>query len=526
SVSMLIRVRERGKTAQQQDISNMPACCWFAQKKAMTRYCPRAVPEPIDFALFSPNAPLVTKDPVTIYYIFYGNFTDLEISRIINYPKHISDPSTVPKRWSVATKYYDVQGNFVNKEVKFGGSVHDKDYSYGYNLSTTHSSYFNLNGIPIEQSDLGKIILEHVGNGKTFPYDSHAIYSVVSPPDVHVQECPMYYCYGGYQFSWKATIDDEERVINHAFVPAIMGFSSVAGDLDTAPNGDTGRYVVDFVVQAIHHEASRPDPFVNIAWQDQNTKSLQIENGDACEYDQFILRNLRFTKSSLNATGRYYNTIINNQIYAIQDIWGFDDQGIQSCYSSTVRTRNNEFKAVSAAVNPVTATDGIKNYNGPVNVPCKGFYNSKSYGGYHTLGGEDACHFIYQGPSILRTLEAHQIIVVNATFDLPIMLASKVNEANAVMTFHDDVNPPTVTDDGKVLVVYQDDWKLVPDANGITRQVDFGVSYWCRALVDGIWYVGATNKFKDSCEMNINRVYTAVLTTDASVSLLVKPAPK
>ncbi|KAJ3331182.1 hypothetical protein HDU76_003843 [Blyttiomyces sp. JEL0837] len=478
--------------------------------------------KPFDFVLYNTDAPVLTRDPVTIYYIFYGNFSNLEMWRITNYSKHITDPSTKPNWWSIATKYYDGQGNFVDKHVKFGGSVHDTDYSYGYNLSTTQAAYKKKINVPIEETDVAKIILGHVGNGKMFPYSSMAIYSLITSPDVHFQDCPND-CYSGNHLSMKVVIDGEERSVNHAFIPSITGSFFVASDLDTAPNGDTGRYVVDSVIQTMHHEIFE-------GFSDEPVSKTP---------DFFILRNLRFTKSSLNATGRYYNTIINNQIYALQDIWGFDDQGIQSCYSSTTHTRDNEFKALSVAVNPVTAADGIKNYAGPINVPCKGFYISKSYGGYHTLSGEDVCHFVYQGPSLLNIIEGNGIVFINATFDLPESyqilshnhahyewrLASEVNEANAVMTFDDDVNPPTVTDDGKVLVVYQDDWRLVPDENGITRQVDFGVSYWCRALVNGVWYVGAT-KFKGSCEMNIDGVYKSVPKTDSSVSLLVKPAPK
>ncbi|KAJ3327179.1 hypothetical protein HDU76_012271, partial [Blyttiomyces sp. JEL0837] len=210
--------------------------------------------EPFNFALTSPDSPVMTKTPITIYYIFYGNFTDLEMSRITNYAKYISAPSTKPNWWSIATKYYDGQGNFVNKEVKFGGSVHDKEYVYGYNLSTTYTSLFDPSAVPIEKSDVGKIILGHVGNGKTFPYDPQAIYSLVTPPEVLVQECRPNHCYGAYHFSWPATIDGQERLINHAFAPTLIADQEVATDIDTAPNGDTGRNIVDFVVQALHHE--------------------------------------------------------------------------------------------------------------------------------------------------------------------------------------------------------------------------------------------------------------------------------
>ncbi|KAJ3287613.1 hypothetical protein HDU76_007795 [Blyttiomyces sp. JEL0837] len=48
---------------------------------------------------------MVVGSPISIYYIFYGNFTDLEVSRIENYATHISDPSTKPDRTNITTTF-------------------------------------------------------------------------------------------------------------------------------------------------------------------------------------------------------------------------------------------------------------------------------------------------------------------------------------------------------------------------------------------------------------------------------------
>ncbi|KAJ3333265.1 hypothetical protein HDU76_009923 [Blyttiomyces sp. JEL0837] len=496
--------------------------------------------EQFNFALLNPTpGAVLTGSPISVYYIFYGNFTDLEVSRITNYSKYISAPSTKPNWWSIATKYYDGQGNYVNKHIEFGGSVVDMSYSYGFNLSTTYTSLFNTSGIPIEKSGVARILVDNIGNGKPFSYDPHGIYCVITAPEIKLQDKKL--SYSAYHFSFNTTIDGQERLLNHALAHTLTAKKHVAS-IDTAPNGDTGRNVADAVTYSLHHEifeaTSDPSPDFNTGWQDVSNLHVS-EIGDACEYSNSITPNLRFTESTLNATGRHYNTIINGQLYLFQSIWGFDDEGIQSCYVSTIHTRLNEFKAVSAAVNPVTAADGIKNYTGPINIPCKGFYNTRSWGGYHTLGGPDVCRIMYQDFSAYYYAR-RQLVMVNATFDIPKnynvlshnhahyqwRLASEVNEANAIQVFDDDVNPPTVTDDGKVLVVFQDNWRLEENGVGYKKQVDHGAYYWCRALVDGVWYVGETNKFIDTCILNANGVYKSVKKTDSSVWLLVKPAPR
>ncbi|KAJ3332119.1 hypothetical protein HDU76_001212 [Blyttiomyces sp. JEL0837] len=206
------------------------------------------VDAPYDLQIRNRGAAVMTGDSITVYYIFYGNFSNLEIDRITNYAKHVSDSDTKPDRWSVAQRYYDSNGNYVTKPMKYGGYVHDISYSFGFNLSTTMASDDHAD------SDVGRIITSYIGNGKKFPYDPLAIYTFVSPPEVAIQDCPdPLYCYGGYHFSFNATIDNETKLINHAFCPALTPEFAV-GTLDIAPNGDTGRQVVDFVVDVLHHE--------------------------------------------------------------------------------------------------------------------------------------------------------------------------------------------------------------------------------------------------------------------------------
>ncbi|KAJ3332118.1 hypothetical protein HDU76_001211 [Blyttiomyces sp. JEL0837] len=495
------------------------------------------VDAPYDFQIVNPGAAVMTGDSITIYYIFYGNFSDLEIDRITNYAKHISDKDTKPDRWSVAKRYYDSNGNYVTKPMKYGGYVHDTSYSYGFNISTTQGSD------DIVGSDVAKIITSYIGNGKKFPYDPMAIYTLVSPPEVKVQDCPdPLDCYGGYHFSFNATIDNETKLINHAYSPAFLADIAV-GTVDIAPNGDTGRKVVDFVVTVLHHEfmEAMSDPQA----YDDNTRAWNdvlsyAENGDVCMYN-LSYPALRFTENTLNATGRYYNTIINGVKYALQDIWGFDENGIQSCYAESRATRYHEFKSVKAAVNVVTAVDGIKGYNGPINVPCEAYYGDRRFGGYYTLGGPDVCNIVYNGEA--RRLQDPDTglyyKIENATFAFPTnyhVLSHNhahyewrrdVDESVAIMTFDDDVNVPVATRDGKVFVVYESNfqWTFEEDQTTVVNFVDKGAYYYCRALVEGVWYAGETNKFKDDCVVNADGKFVLVSKKDPSVSFLMKPAP-
>ncbi|KAJ3331169.1 hypothetical protein HDU76_003866 [Blyttiomyces sp. JEL0837] len=494
-------------------------------------------PDPLyDFELFDPvHGSVMTGSPVTVYYIFYGNFSSLEIDRITNYAKHVSDPETKPAVWSLMTRFTDPAGNRINKKLQYGGFVQDTSYGRGYNISTTFGFVDPLT------SDLHHIMMDHIGNGKRFPFDPQGIYAVVSPPEVRVQECPkVNRCYGAYHTNYTTVIDGKPQMLISAFAPALTVDYAV-GDLDIAPNGDTGRKVVDFIVQAMHHEIQETvtDPLGD-GWLDASEAETGAEVGDVCAYAATLYPGLRFTESTLEQKGQYYNTIINGQKYAIQNIFGFDEQGIPSCYAEARATRYNKFKSLSVAVNPVTASDGIKDYHGPIHLPCKGWYDDRHHAGYHVLGGDDVCHTFYQGysNSLFNEATGHAYYV-NATLDYPKVYhvlshnhahyewRRDVDESKAIQTFDDDVNVPLATADGKVFVIFQDNWAFNYTLFVVaTNQIDNGAFYWCRALVNGIWYVGETNKFMDDCRMGINGSIYSIPKTDESVAFLMKPAPK
>ncbi|KAJ3304746.1 hypothetical protein HDU76_005138 [Blyttiomyces sp. JEL0837] len=491
---------------------------------------------PSNFSILEQGAPVMVDTPISVYYIFYGNFTDLEISRIENYAKHVSDPSTKPNRWSIATQYYNDAGQRVNKVLKHGGSVRDW-YSQGMNISTTIGfQYDHINNITDPSvSDMSKIIVSHIGDKEgQFPYDPQGIYALVTAPEVTNwdNQPPLHPIqYGGYHFSYNTTLPSgKEVLLNHAYAQTIGRFKTGA-HISQSPQGDTGRRVVDYVVDVLHHEIfeALSDPVPNTAWNDISTPDLGIgENGDACEYATSFASNIRYTESTLNSTGVWYNTIINGQKYTLQDIWVADKDNVQGCYAEVVDTRGNEFKAVSAARNPVTAALGINNYTGPVHIPCRAYYTDRYHGGY-TTPGENVCHSWFNGVSFTRRLP------VDAPLDVPVnfhVLSQnhahyqwlKVDETNAIKVFDDDVNPPT-TGNNRVFAIFQDNWKqgFYPDHTWYVQ--DAGAFYFCRAFVKGVWRVGETNKFSETCDIVVDGALVNVPKTDDSVAFLVKPSP-
>ncbi|KAJ3310998.1 hypothetical protein HDU76_003237 [Blyttiomyces sp. JEL0837] len=464
---------------------------------------------PANFTILVPGAPVMTGKPISIYYIFYGNFTDLEIARIENYAKHVSDPETKPNLWSLATTYYDDNGNYVNKVLKHGGSVRDF-YSFGKNISTTGSAD------DPSKTDMNNIITSHIGKGKAFAYDPQGIYCLCTTPEVINQDLVNGQIqYGGYHFSYNTTDADNNPIqLNHAYAHTI-GFATTKANLDSLPNGDTGRRVVDLIVDTMHHEIfeALSDPVPNTAWNDQGPNDGIGENGDACEYPEFSWPHISFTENTQNSKGRWYNLVINNQIYAVQDIWTQDKDGIQSCFSEITATRNKEYKAKSAAKNIVTAADGVANYQGPVQIPCVGYYINRNVAGY-TTPDEDVCHAWFNGTSFSSGA------VISAPLDIPhnyFVLSHnhahyqwlKVDETNAILVKDTDIAPPT-TANNRVFVVYQDNFAreyVKPDATGPEDKwvpVDQGAYYHCRALVNGVYRVGETKRTQDTCDLVVD----------------------
>ncbi|KAJ3307659.1 hypothetical protein HDU76_004463 [Blyttiomyces sp. JEL0837] len=476
----------------------------------------------------------MTGGPITLYLIFYGNFTNLEIERIENYAKYISDPSTKPNWWSIAMQFFDSKGGKVGNILRHGGSVLDF-YTFGNNISTTFSG---LAGDPT-MTDVSDIILSNIGTDNAFPYDPLGIYVVLTSPDViNSDYANNSVSYGAYHFSYNLTFDDDTpKVINHIFAHTI-GFETTTADLKAFPNGDTGRRVVDLLCGYLHHELfeaiSDPDPMNRIAWADTSTPSYGIgEVGDACEYGALPWSHLSFTNNTQKSIGRFYNTIINNQIYALQDVWVFDKEGIQACQSQVLSDpQMNEWRSIKNLSNPVTGSMDIVNYTGPVHIPCKAFYIDRNHGGYTTLN-ENVCHTYFNGVSYSSNkTELGAIDIPVNYYVLSQQYRGKnagyrwarIDESNAMMVKETDVNPP-LAPGGLIFVVYQDNFVPLRQRNngGLWIPVNHGDYYHCRAFVQGVWRVGETRRTMNSCVVVVDGVILQVPKGDPSVAYLVRP---
>ncbi|KAJ3327384.1 hypothetical protein HDU76_011897 [Blyttiomyces sp. JEL0837] len=461
---------------------------------------------PANFTIAEFGAPVMVGGPISIYYIFYGNFTALEKSRIENYAQSVSSATTYPKTWTIATSYFDSFGHYVSNTLLHGGSVTDSSYTFGKNLSTTVDVNFNGNGVVpaglSDQTDLGKLILSHIGSGKSFEYDPLGIYTVVTAPEVFNQDWtvgapyPAIF-YRAYHFSFNATVDGQTRTVNHAFVhsidlqdPKFNPKGLVNADLETLPNGDTGRALVDVAVDALHHEffEALSDPAPNTAWNDNNPNFGIGENGDACEYTTSYFAKVHWTAPNVTNSkapnGRYYNSIINDQIYSIQDIWALDKNGAQGCYNEVLDTAFNEFKSVKAVNDPVIASDGKQYKSGGSYIPCRAFYVDRYHGGY-TTPGSNICHIYFEGRSTSGQLESGPLDIPNNMHVLSKSFAQyqwvRTDDSNAIIVYPEDSNKNVPLVNGNMtFVVFQDSWvKTVIDTTTKKWRLEDGGAWYC-----------------------------------------------
>ncbi|KAJ3329866.1 hypothetical protein HDU76_006978, partial [Blyttiomyces sp. JEL0837] len=154
---------------------------------------------------------------------------------------------------------------------------------------------------------------------------------------------------------------------------------------------------------------------------------------------------------------------------------------------------------------------------------------------YPCIGVPDVCNFIFNGFAFYLFYDYDNYLryQVNATYAFPTnyhvlshnhahyQWRRDVDETATVMTFDDDVNVPVATNDGKVFVVYQDNFDWISDNVTFFRHtlIDKGAFYFCRAFVDGVWYVGETNKFMDVCNINADGKFLYVKKSDPSVAM-------
>ncbi|KAJ3331958.1 hypothetical protein HDU76_001686 [Blyttiomyces sp. JEL0837] len=478
--------------------------------------------DPISNMTLPTSSRIATGGPITVYLIYYGNFSDLEISRIDNYVSHLSDKETVPAVWTMASQFFDEVNGNVAPVLLYGGYVRDFSYSHGMNLTTMNSAK------NYTASDEAGILVSNIGEGKPFPYDPLGFYFILTTPEVFnvdyntiTNKIP----YGAYHGTNSLMIDGSMKPVNHAFAQT-LGMDHSIFDHTTWANGETGRIVVDLLVDYIHHELfeALSDPYPGKGWVDRS--GGLGETGDLCEHRRFPWPHISFTEDTQNSKGRWYNIIVNNVTYAIQDIWVFDKSGIQTCMSEVLDPIYSEYKAIREIDRKDLVTADMRTYwnDETIRIPCRAYYLNRHRGGY-TTPDENICHTFYSGNSLRTGQPELAILDIPGNFHvLSRQFASyewlKLNESNALLVKDTDLNPPLAP--GNYTFVIIDDNFAFQWRNGVLVPLDQGVYYYCRAMINNMWYVGETRRTSSTCDLVVDGVITFVPKSDSGVEFLVK----
>lgn len=260
----------------------------------------------------------VMTDPITIYYVWYGNWTDNKVAPLLeDFARNIGSSDW----YSISTKYYQFQRQteagagvvmpqvreYVSGQVSFGGSIYI-GAPYGNSL-VDHG---------IENAVLTAITTD----AGALPTDLNAVYFVFTSAEVNETSgwCNSY-C------GWHGNYDINGKNLRIAFVGDTGSCSNCSLQdeykyygIDKSPNGN---WSADSMVSVIAHELSESatDPDVNssVAWEDD----YAYENSDKCAW----LYGLPY----LTNTGSVANIKVGNRDWMVQQNWVLDDAGIGHC---------------------------------------------------------------------------------------------------------------------------------------------------------------------------------------------------
>ncbi|KAJ3026928.1 UNVERIFIED_CONTAM: hypothetical protein HDU68_004817 [Siphonaria sp. JEL0065] len=359
---------------------------------------------------------------------FTATLSQLEQDRINNYAKHVSDATTVPTRWSIAPTYVDLKGEAVSETLNFGGSVQKPTTS-----TVQLSKVIWLLVTPL----MGQLKLKWLKSFRLLlEMANHLILTILLE-------------------SISTSV-----LLNHAFahsipfgidyipLPGPSPYPNSPADVTNAPNGDTGRFVADWLM---HHEIFEhvSDPHPNTAYTDPYVG----ENGDACEYTNNWYPRLRVRLVRKDAVGQFVGP----------------------------------FKVKK----PVGVADGLRGYRGINYLPCRAYYIDRWHAG-STVSGSNVCNlYINVTNSLMGMFDSHGSLNVVENFHLIDTAVSKaanyhwahVDEKNAFKTFGDSVGPAPLTvsaTDDYVFVTIDDQWNKITQANGQWVPTDIGAisSQW------------------------------------------------
>lgn len=230
----------------------------------------------------------VMQEPATVYYIWYGEWTDnTAVPLLSNLVQHLG-----PSPYFNINSTYAFGSRRPTNRLRLGGGVSDK-YSRGARL---------------RESDVFSIVSSAVGSG-ALPADPNAIYMVLTSSDVGMENFCSSYC------GWHSARPlDGRATLKFSWIgdPGLQCPRS-CGAQDVGPNENQG---ADSMASVIAHEISETvtDPELN-AWFDQRGQ----ENADLCAW--------QFGPTRTAPNGAAYNVALGGVPYLLQQNWVNADGG-------------------------------------------------------------------------------------------------------------------------------------------------------------------------------------------------------
>ncbi|KAL2611386.1 hypothetical protein R1flu_023078 [Riccia fluitans] len=186
------------------------------------------------------NGPLLAGGTAKLYLILYGNWSSTQREIVYDFISSIGAhdvPSpSVASWWSLTKGYTDTAGSIVTEAMEVGGEMYDSTYSLG--------SYLRV-------IDIENLVLSSLHPNGVFPTNHHAVYVVLTSPDVKVQDFCKSQCASHFAtkpldatdgrqliYTWIGNaVDQCPKKCIWPFAPAEFGDAAPAL---IPPNGDAG----------------------------------------------------------------------------------------------------------------------------------------------------------------------------------------------------------------------------------------------------------------------------------------------
>ena len=244
-------------------------------------------PKPVANTGISYHSGPVMVNPITIYPIWYGNFSSGTASSTKDILTHFMSNIGGSPYYNITTTYTNGSGAKVKNQVTLSTKSVVDNYSLGTNLTDANIATLVNNAI----------------NGGTFPRDPDGFYLVLTAGDVGESSGFLTnYC------GWHTYTSNNAVAIKYSFVgDATKGLGSCTAQSTNSPNGNPA---ADGMVSVIAHELEEAasDPQLN-AWYD----TRGYENADKCAWN--------FGTQSTATNGSKYNMTLGGKQYLVQQNW-------------------------------------------------------------------------------------------------------------------------------------------------------------------------------------------------------------